>query len=57
MTVQHPIPFEICRQGNAPQPPSTLGVHGSLLRREILAEIDLTDAPAPDDPRTSLRRL
>jgi hypothetical protein len=38
-----PIPFEIYRQGAAPEPPATLGVLGSNLWRQILTENDIPD--------------
>ena len=38
-----PIPFEIYRQGTAPEPPATLGVLGSNLWRQILTENDIPD--------------
>jgi hypothetical protein len=40
-----PIPFEIFRQGTAPDPPETLGIHGSKLWRDVLAESDINDTP------------
>ena len=38
-----PIPFEVYRQGTAPEPPATLGVLGSNLWRQILTENDIPD--------------
>jgi hypothetical protein len=38
-----PIPFEIYRQGTAPEPPETLGVLGSNLWRQIVTENDIPD--------------
>jgi hypothetical protein len=38
-----PIPFEIYRQGTAPEPPGTLGVHGSKLWRDVVTENDIPD--------------
>jgi hypothetical protein len=45
MAIQKPIPFEVYRQGTAPEPPLELGVHGARLWRDVLTEIDITDAP------------
>ena len=40
----NPVPFTIYRQRSAPEPPETLGIHGTKLWRDILTEHDIADA-------------
>jgi hypothetical protein len=44
MAAEKPIPLVAYQSGPAPEPPAELGVYGSKLWRDVLAEWDISDA-------------